>query len=243
MISRRMHARGRGRAGRGLLAATAMCGLLAAGGAASTGALSAPANATSTASAGHFVLGAHDAAIGRLERRLAFLHYDVGNIDGVFTSDTLHALVAFQKVQGLARTGTVTRALTQRLAAPLLPRLRYIGSGSGLEVDLSKQVLYRASGGTIVAIYDTSTGRPALPTPVSGAHPFRIWRRVLWGTTGYGDVEHYVQYYRAGSLLALHAYGYVPAYPDSHGCIRLTPGSAARVWASTYLGERLYTYY
>lgn len=187
-------------------------------------------------------LGARGQSVAALQRRLATLHYDLGPVDGVFGPQTLHAVVAFQKVNGLARTGVVNATVWAKLAHPVLARLRYVRSGSGLEVDLTRQVLLRASGGALATIYDVSTGRPSLPTPVSGGRPFHIWRRALWGSTGYGDSEEYVQYYYAGSLLAIHAYAYVPPFPDSHGCIRLVPASAARLWSLTSLGEPVYTY-
>ncbi len=79
----------------------------------------------------------------------------------------------------------------------------------------------------MVAIDECLDRRPSLSTPISGA------RR---------DSEHFVQHYYPGSLLALHAYSCVPPFPDSHGCIRLTQGSAARLWAVSYVGEPLYTY-
>ncbi len=186
--------------------------------------------------------GAQGPAVVALQQRLAALHYDVGAADGGFGSATYHAVVAFQKVNGLDRTGTVTAAVWARLDHPVVPALRYVRSGSGLEVDLGKQVLYRAEGGALVAVYDTSTGRPSFPTPVSGGAPFHIWKRALAGGTGYGDLEHYVQYYYPGSLLAIHGYSSVPAFPNSHGCIRLIPASAARLWAVTFVGEAVYTY-
>jgi peptidoglycan hydrolase-like protein with peptidoglycan-binding domain len=187
--------------------------------------------------------GSRGSCVLALQRRLAALHYDLGTPDGVYGGQTYHAVVAFQKVNGLRRTGSVTLSTWNRLFRnPSLAHLRYIRSGSGLEVNLSKQVMLRASGGRLVRIYDVSTGRPSLPTPTSGSRPFHIWRKAMWGSTGYNDREQYVQYFYRGSLLAMHAYSYVPAYPTSHGCIRLIPSSAARLWAATYVGERVYTY-
>jgi N-acetylmuramoyl-L-alanine amidase len=204
----------------------------------------APASASGCASTVLRQSSHYSSCVVTLQRRLAQLHYDVGRADGYFGTTVFHAVVAFQKVNGLGRTGVVDSRTWSRLSSgTVLAKLRYIRSGSGLEISLGKQVMLRASGGALVAIYDVSTGRPSLPTPVSGSRPFTIWRKTLWGSTGYNDREHYVQYYYRGSLLAIHGYSYVPAYPASHGCIRMPPGSAARLWANTFVGERVYTYY
>jgi hypothetical protein len=50
-----------------------------------------------------------------LEKRLTSLHYDVGRVDSLFTYDTRHAVTAFQKVEGLARTGKWTAAERARV--------------------------------------------------------------------------------------------------------------------------------
>lgn len=187
--------------------------------------------------------GSHGAAVLSLQRRLVALHYDLAAPDGTFGGQTYHAVVAFQKVNGLSRTGVVGSGTWWRLYHnTVIPRPRYARSGSAVEVNVTRQVVMRIANGAVVRIYDTSTGRSSLPTPLRWGTPLHIWRKVLYGSTGYNDVEHYVQYYYAGTLLAFHAYGYVPAYPASHGCIRLNPPSAARLYAATYVGERVYTY-
>jgi lipoprotein-anchoring transpeptidase ErfK/SrfK len=38
----------------------------------------------------------------------------------------------------------------------------------------------------------------------------------------------YAAYFNGG--IAAHEYPYVPAYPASHGCVRLPEGDAERVW-------------
>ena len=65
-------------------------------------------------------LGAHGGAVVTLQRRLAALHYfDVGAADGVFGAGTYHAVVAFQKVQGLTRDGVAGQVTWARLAVSI----------------------------------------------------------------------------------------------------------------------------
>lgn len=201
------------------------------------------APATANAACPTVQSGSRGSCVLTLQKRLVALHYDLGKPDGAFGPQTQHAVIAFQKVNGLKRTGVVGAGTWWRLYhQTVIPHLRYVRSGSALEVNLTRQVLYRASGGALVRIYDVSTGRPSLPTPTSGSRPFAIWKKAYSGGTGYGDLEHYVQYFYRGTLLAIHAYGYVPNYPASHGCIRMVPQSAQRLYAATYLGERVFTY-
>ena len=55
-------------------------------------------------------LDSRGSAVLALQRRLAALHYfDVAKADGVFGPGTYHAVVAFQKVQGLTRDGIAGR--------------------------------------------------------------------------------------------------------------------------------------
>ena len=209
------------------------------------GGLAVPA-LTATPAAGAYPTlrqGSHGAAVLTLQRRLTALHYDMGSPDGTFGGQTYHAVVAFQKVNGLSRTGVVGSGTWYRLFHnTTVPHPRYARSGSALEVNVSKQVVLRIANGAVVRIYDVSTGRSSLPTPLRWGNPLHIWKKALWGGTGYGDREHYVQYFYAGTWLAFHAYGYVPAYPASHGCIRLDPPGAARLYSATYVGERVYTF-
>src|SRR6266536_2699884 len=51
--------------------------------------------------------GARGTAVVYLQQRLTTLHYDVGGVDGIFGYNTLHAVYAFQKVQGTTVDGIV----------------------------------------------------------------------------------------------------------------------------------------
>ena len=107
-------------------------------------------------------LGSRGSVVVALQRRLAALHYfDVGAADGVFEQNTYHAVIAFQKVQGLGRDGIVGPATWAKLAGPYVPVARYRLATASLEVNLAKQVIYYISNGTIQRIIDSSTGSGA----------------------------------------------------------------------------------
>jgi hypothetical protein len=84
--------------------------------------------------------GSTGTAVITLQQGLATLHYDVGAIDGTFGSDTYHAVVCFQKVNGLSRDGVVGSQTWAALYHPVVPVARHYTSGYGLEINLSRQV-------------------------------------------------------------------------------------------------------
>ncbi|MDQ2826428.1 MAG: L,D-transpeptidase family protein [Actinomycetota bacterium] len=162
------------------------------------------------------------------EQRLAALHYDVGPVDGVVDARSSNAVIAFQKVNGLPRTGQLTDAVaTQILAttaspAPLVPG----GGASRVEVDLARQVLFLYEGNALSAILPVSTGKASTPTPRGSFHFYRY--DPGWTTSRLGQLYNAV-YFVGG--YAIHGSNSVPAYPASHGCIRI-PMSAAQWFPS-----------
>src|SRR6266516_4152369 len=60
-------------------------------------------------------LGATGPSVLTLEQRLAAMHYALRGIDSHFGGDTYEAVLAFQKVHGLTRTGRLDAGLWQRI--------------------------------------------------------------------------------------------------------------------------------
>ncbi len=145
-----------------------------------------------------------------LERRLAELRYALRGVDTVYGVDTLEAVTAFQKVSGLPRTGRVDAALWRRLATATTPLPRY-GGADHIEVDKTRQVLFEVTKGRITRIVHVSTGATG-NTPLGTWH---VYRKV----TGFDWVLWYPMYFLRG--FAIHGYPSVPAYPASHGCVRV----------------------
>src|SRR5205085_9900410 len=84
-------------------------------------------------------MGSRGPSVRALEARLNALHYGLRGVDGAFGEDTRDAVVAFQKVHGLPRTGQVTSVFWHVLLTAGVPRARY--PGDHIEVDKSRQVL------------------------------------------------------------------------------------------------------
>lgn len=176
-------------------------------------------------------LGSKGPPVVTLQKRLTALHYfDVGRIDGVFGPNTYHAVVAFQKVQRIARDGIVGPVTWGKLASPFRPKPRFPLTRSSLEVNLTRQVVYYVSDRTVARILDASTGKAATPTP---AGRFTIFRRINgWHRSPLGYLYRPNYFYKG---YAIHGYTSVPAYPASHGCVRITIPTMDRMWASLRL--------
>jgi peptidoglycan hydrolase-like protein with peptidoglycan-binding domain len=185
--------------------------------------------------------------VASLERRLAAQKADVGRMDGVFDYDLKHAVLAFQKSQGLPRTGVYDRATSSRLAAPVAVKLRYPSAGRAVEIDLRKQVLYLSQGGVLQRIVDISSGSNQLyesegvtyraTTPLGR---FRVTRKIDGvRVSRLGELYRPAYFYQGW---AIHGSNSVPAYPASHGCIRVTNPAQDRLFALLTVGTPVTVY-
>src|SRR5205085_1606732 len=129
----------------------------------------------------------------------------------------LDGLYAFQKVQGLPRTGVADAATWAALLHPRLPKPRYPEPSNHLEVDKVHQVLYVVRGGAVSTIVPVSTaGVPGDYTPTGR---FAIYRKVTGFDPSPLGVLYDPMYFTGG--YAIHGNPSVPPYPASHGCIRV----------------------
>jgi N-acetylmuramoyl-L-alanine amidase len=181
--------------------------------------------------------GTRGSAVVQLGQRLRALHY-AAPYSAVFDSRLLDAVYAFQKVQGLARTGTVDVAFWRRLAAPRMPAPRYAQPASHVEIDKPHQVLYLVRGGQIALIVPVSTaGLPGKFTPVGR---FSIYRKVVGFDPSPLGTLYDPMYFTGG--YAIHGNPSVPPYPASHGCVRVPMWLAGQLFATNPYGETVYVY-
>ena len=137
--------------------------------------------------------------------------------------------MAFQGWEGLTRTGTIDAATRARLEHPSHP----VPSSPGprhVEVHVDKQVLLLVDGKRVNRAIHVSTGAGGR-TPI-GSFSVYSKQRLSWSRP-FSVWMPYASYFYGG--YALHEYSYVPAYPASHGCIRM-PASEAPVvydWVMT----------
>jgi PKD repeat protein len=181
----------------------------------------------------HLWVGSRGPSVRILERRLAELRYVLRGVNTFYSYDTFDAVLAFQKVHGMARTGRVDPPFWRRLQAASPPRPRYAG-GHHIEVDKARQVLFEVNGGRVVRVVHVSTGATG-NTPVGRFH---VYSKVP-GFLPSG--MFYSSFFLRG--FAIHGYPSVPAYPASHGCVRIPMWFAPSLFASNSYGETIYVYY
>ncbi|MDP9183159.1 MAG: L,D-transpeptidase family protein, partial [Actinomycetota bacterium] len=182
-----------------------------------------------------------------MEKRLTTLRYDVGRVDGVFDYDTRHAATAFQKVEGLVRTGKWSNTERLRALRPHGFRLRYSDDRLTAEVDLTRQVLVLARSGVIQTIVDISSGSEQVyyqDGVKNIAHTprgvFSIYHKINGiRVSKLGELYKPSYFYKG---YAIHGSASVPVYPASHGCVRITNPVADRLFARLAIGTRVAVY-
>ena len=170
-----------------------------------------------------------------LEARLVELDYRLADAkDGRYDFRTADAVVAFHKVQGMARSFAVSSATWRRLAEPRRPQPKQTWRGFHVEVDQTRQVLYMVRDGEITDVLHVSTGAGGATRDGT----FRVHRKLA----GFSPNRLYYPSYFDG-YRALHGWTEVPTFPASHGCVRIPYWNAKWVYARVDYGDRVVVYH
>jgi PKD domain/L,D-transpeptidase catalytic domain/Putative peptidoglycan binding domain len=178
-------------------------------------------------------IGSRGPDVKAMLRRLAKLHYHVARISTRFGWAAQDAVIAFQKANGLSRSGIVGATTWQALGRARIPRVQYAKPFLHIEVDKGRQILMLVRDGAVVAVLPVSTG-------ATGNTPLGAWR-IYWKSAGYNGLGmYYSMYWLRG--FAIHGYHSVPPYPASHGCVRIPIWAARWLYERSSVGERVYVY-
>jgi PKD repeat protein len=181
--------------------------------------------------------GRRGAAVALLGAQLRRLHYAAPS-GATFDGRMLDAVYAFQKVQGLPRTGAVGARFWGAIASPRLARPRYVRPANHLEIDKHHQVLLVISGARVALIVPISTaGLAGTFTPVGR---FAVYRKVAGFDPSPLGTLYDPMYFTGG--YAIHGNPSVPPYPASHGCVRVPMWIAPHLFATTPYGQTVYVY-
>jgi L,D-transpeptidase catalytic domain/Putative peptidoglycan binding domain len=173
-------------------------------------------------------IGSRGAAVRYLGHPLARRRYALRGADRIYEDDTRDAVLAFQKVEGLARDGVAGPQVWHALLSARTPRPAT--GGTHIDVETTRQVLFEVRKGRVVKIIHVSTGATG-NTPVGR-------RRIYLKTPGYNALGmYYSMYFLRG--FAIHGYASVPPYPASHGCVRLPLWFAPRIYSRWPVGARV----
>lgn len=183
------------------------------------------------------------------QQRLSDLGYWVGSVDGKSGQSTQQALMAFQKVQGLAPSGKADSATLSALTVAVRPAPAS-SSGSLIEIDKKRQVIFFVADGKTQWVLNTSTGtekaystnghKGVAHTPTGS---FKVMRAI----DGYRTAELGVLYrprYFTNDGIAIHGSGSIPASPASHGCARVSNAAMDFIWSNKLMevGKTVWVY-
>ena len=147
-------------------------------------------------------------------------------VTGRPAEETSVAVLAFEKWSGLPRDGTLDAAVRAALSRAVRPQPLLRRAGRRVEIHLGRQVALQIVDGRVERVFHISSG-------AGGATPagsFRVYRkeRMSWSVP-FSTWMPWASYFVGG--IAFHAYGSVPAYPASHGCVRMMPRDAPLLYA------------
>ena len=181
----------------------------------------------------------------RVQERLLELGFWLQDPNGDYGVTTRQAVMAFQKYSGLPPTETVDDATAAALSSAEFRVHGISNEGSLIEVDKTRQLLFVIEDGVTKWAINVSTG--------SGV-AFRERDKTEWGKWIWGDAQtpegiftidrEYTKGWRPGDLgeiyrpkyfnggIALHGAYKIPAYPASHGCVRMSTPAMDFIWSA-----------
>lgn len=170
--------------------------------------------------------GSAGRGVTTLEKSLHHSSYPAGHIEGVFGYEDEEAVIAFEKVHHLTRDAIVPPLEMESIARSHRPKPPRRHPGHYLDIDISRQVLFEVRHHKVRHTLPVSTGGEYTYVSdgvTSIAHTprgnFSIIRKVVGWDNGSLGALWYPNYFVGG--FAIHGYPEVPAYPASHGCVRI----------------------
>lgn len=151
---------------------------------------------------------------------------DASEVTGTLDYATSQALTAFEAWNGIERDGALTSASLVRVLRAGRPQPRDGGPGRPVEIYRDLGVVLLVEDGRVVRAVHASTGFGGR-TPAGTFHVYR--KETLSWSVPFKVWMPWASYFTGG--IAMHAYPDVPAYPASHGCVRLSAPEAPRVYA------------
>ena len=184
-----------------------------------------------------------------LQKQLTSLGYWLGTPDGMFGTTTQQAVYAIQKAAGIQVDGVVGPATEAAINDGIRPTPRST-SGDAVEVNLRLNLVLFVKNGHLQYTLNTSTGggytytvdgqTAVAATPVGTFHI--IWEQDGLVTNSLGALWRPKFFY---SGFAIHGDSFVPPYPASHGCVRVSNEAIDWIWEQNLapVGTKVWTYW
>jgi len=187
------------------------------------------------------------ARVREAESILSDLGYWITSVDGKSDDSTRQGIIAFQKVEGLKRTGVLNDKLLSALHAATRPIPKHTGPAH-VEIDISRQVIFLVDdAGQITTVLSTSTGsgekyfsEGKWQRAYTPRGTFKIQRQIK-GTRKAPLGELYNPSYFNGGI-AVHGSNSIPVKAASHGCARIPRFADKQFVEMVSVGMPVYVY-
>ena len=181
------------------------------------------------------------------ETLLSNLGYWITKVDGKSDDSTRQGILAFQKVQGLKRTGVLDDKVLQAMRTATRPLPKHTGPAH-VEIDISRQVIFLVNdAGEVTTVLATSTGsgeryfsEGKWQKAYTPRGTFKIQRQIK-GTRKAPLGELYNPSYFNGGI-AIHGSNSIPATAASHGCARIPRFADKQFVEMVSVGMPVYVY-
>ena len=191
--------------------------------------------------------GASAERIVAVETRLAELGYWITKVDGRSDDSTRQAIIAFQKVNGLKRTGVLNDEFVSALQTAARPVAKHGGSAH-VEIDISRQVIFLVNDeGQVTRVLSTSTGngeryqsQGKWDRAYTPRGTFKIYKQIKGNRKAPLGTLYYPSYFHGG--WAIHGSNSVPVKPASHGCARIPRYAEKEMSGLLQVGMTVYVY-
>jgi lipoprotein-anchoring transpeptidase ErfK/SrfK len=183
--------------------------------------------------------GAAPADPAGVQKRLVELKYlPTAGVTGKWDYATQQAVLAFQGWEGVDRDGVVGPQTLAELETASAPKPQTTGSGHRIEVYTGKGVTLLVDGSTLVRALHSVSGAAGYETPPGAFQVFRKEEQ-SWSVP-YQVWMPWASYFNGG--IALHESADMPAYPASHGCVRLPNPDAQFAYEFAPVGTPVQVY-
>jgi hypothetical protein len=180
-----------------------------------------------------------------IQNRLLQLGFWHSGADGSYGETTRQAVMAFQKYIGLPADGKVNSDTAAYLSNFGERAHGLTNTGTLIEIDKKRQLLFIVADGKTLWTLNTSTGSGEEYEEEDRNTPGKVIKGVSLTPDGLWNVERerpegwwegdlgkiYRPKYFVGGV-AIHGSSSVPNYPASHGCVRVTTTAMDWIWDS-----------
>lgn len=187
------------------------------------------------------------AKLQEAELILSSLGYWITKVDGKSDDSTRQGIIAFQKVEGLKRTGVLNDDVLRSLRLASRPAPKHTGAAH-VEIDISRQVIFLVNEeGVVTSVLATSTGNGERyfsegkwQTAYTPRGTFKIQRQIKGIRKAPLGSLYYPSYFNGG--IAIHGSNSIPVKAASHGCARIPRFADKQFVEMVKVGMPVYVY-